>query len=132
MKYHDRLYNELYRRAITEPNNYGMRDNLVEQMIASDKRLKARDDYDYLRDINNYKRQQETPYNKKKCYKDYFNRKSLYPNGVVYDYDKGQYIKPYKHPHIDNCGHCEYAKKALKYNRRVKYSNNLRYKQLEI
>ena len=75
MKYHDRLYNELYRRAITEPNNYGMRDNLVEQMIASDKRLKARDDYDYLRDINNYKRQQETPYNKKKCYKDYFNRK---------------------------------------------------------
>ena len=39
MKYHDRLYNELYRRAITEPNNYALRDRLADIVGQSVRRL---------------------------------------------------------------------------------------------
>lgn len=86
----------------------------------------------YLNGIRRYKKQHKSKYNKKKQYNDYYKNKSLYPNGMVYDSYAERYFKPYKHPHIDNCWHCEYAKKALKHNRRMQYANNIRHKKFGI
>lgn len=131
MKYHDRLYNELYRRAITEPNNRALRDRLAGIIGRSVRRTEIYNDHNYRKNLRNYKKNCKSPYNKEQQYKGYYEYKSLL-NSTVYDDNKGKYNKPYKHPHFCNCWRCGYAQQKLKDNRRVKYANNLRYKQLEI